>query len=451
MLSDPGADLDAPVPRRKGPAVEPLAVDEEELDLTLDDDPDEETPSDADDTTGVDVEGTGDETPASLSGDDGAGFAIGEESELGLDAGAQGRGFETPAVAAPAATRLGRGAGAADPHGDSFDLAAELSEALEDDDGASTGSFRSDAEADVFAAVFSEFKKGVSATLGEGDQEAHYDLGIAYREMGLLDDALGEFRTAMSSPKRRVDCLHMLGLCLVDLGRAGEAVQQFQQALAAPESSDEQRLAVNFELGVAYECLGELEKARGVWEAVAAVDPAFCAVEERIANLGQAPPAAAESGYESFRDLFDDSDESAPDPDPDADTAEQSFESFEDLEDGLDDDDAMDAGLADAAVALDPDDTLEPEPEPEPPPRRRKKISFVSDSPRTRSRTSRACAASSRRGRPTTRSRASSAGCARARACWSSPVTSARARPWCCAGCSRTSRRISSRPACWWC
>jgi tetratricopeptide (TPR) repeat protein len=379
MLSDPGADLDVSAPRRKGPAVEPLAVDEEELDLTLDDDPDEDTPADADDTTGVDVAEAGDEMPASLSGEDGAGFAIGEEGEPGLDTDAQGRGFEIGAAALPAATRRGRGAPAPDPHGDSFDLAAELSEALEDDDGASTGSFRSNAEADVFAAVFSEFKKGVSATLGEGDQEAHYDLGIAYREMGLLDDALGEFRTAMSKPARRVDCLHMLGLCLVDLGRAGEAVQQFQQALAAPGTSDEQRLAVNFELGVAYERLGELEKARGAWEAVTAVDPSFCAVEERIANLGQAPPAAAESGYESFRDLFDESDDPERDPDDtaEADTAEQTFESFEDLEDGLDDDDATDSGRDDAAVALDPDETLEPEPEPEPPPRRRKKISFV--------------------------------------------------------------------------
>ena len=116
--------------------------------------------------------------------------------------------------------------------------------------------------------------------LSEGDHEAHYDLGIAYREMGLLGDAVSEFRAAMGSPARRIDCLHMLGLCTLEQGGAADAARHFEQALAAPDATPEQQLAVRFELGRAFDALGDRVRARAAFEAVAAVDPTFCDVEE---------------------------------------------------------------------------------------------------------------------------------------------------------------------------
>ncbi len=87
-----------------------------------------------------------------------------------------------------------------------FDLAAELSESFDQDPDASgsgtTGAGgRGGTSGDGFASVFAEFKKGVSETLSEGDHQAHYDLGIAYREMGLLNDAITELRLAMIDPR----------------------------------------------------------------------------------------------------------------------------------------------------------------------------------------------------------------------------------------------------------
>ena len=54
-------------------------------------------------------------------------------------------------------------------------------------------------EEEGFEQVFHAFKSGVERELGESDHEARYDLGIAYKEMGLLDDAIGEFRIAMQA------------------------------------------------------------------------------------------------------------------------------------------------------------------------------------------------------------------------------------------------------------
>ena len=196
------------------------------------------------------------------------------------------------------------------PGGDdaNFDLAAELSEVFgEDRDGASgSGASGSD---DGFAAVFGEFKKGVSRMLSEGDHEAHYDLGIAYREMGLLGDAISEFRAAMGNDARRIDCLHMMGLCTLEQGSAAAAVQHFEEALAAKNATPEQQLAVRFELGRAFQALGDRVRARSAFEAVAAIDPTFCDVEERLETVDdeskpEAPAAAAGAGFESFDDLM---------------------------------------------------------------------------------------------------------------------------------------------------
>jgi tetratricopeptide (TPR) repeat protein len=257
--------------------------------------------------------------------------------------------------------------------GSGFDLAAELSGVLED--ASSSGGFGASGEDDGFSSIFREFKKGVSDTLGDADHEAHYDLGIAYREMGLLDDAVGEFQAALASPARRVDSLHMLGLCTLALGCAKEAVQHLDAALDTPDIGEEQALATRFELGSAYESLGEIEKARGAWQAVAAMDPGFCEVELRLAALGEATresPEPAEEGYESFVDLFEEADnEDTGSAEPRA----AAHESFSDLIADANAD-AEEAGVP-AAPEEPPPAEAAPEAEARPRWRRKKKISFV--------------------------------------------------------------------------
>ncbi len=182
-----------------------------------------------------------------------------------------------------------------------FDLAAELSAAL--DEAVGEGARSGAAGDEGFREVFGAFKRGVEAALDSGDHEAHYDLGIAYREMGLLDDAIAEFRSAMQSATRRIDCLHMLGLCVLAQGRSEEAIDLLAHALGAPDVAQDQELAIRFELGRAYQQAGDVKKARSAWEKVASVDPDFCEVSELLASLfaRSAPPGAE---LESFGDLI---------------------------------------------------------------------------------------------------------------------------------------------------
>ena len=262
----------------------------------------------------------------------------------------------------------------------SFDLAAELSEALDGDEGSSSGNLGAGAEDDGFAAVFHEFKKGVSKALSEADHETHYDLGIAYREMGLLDDAIGEFQLAMGSPSRRVDSLHMLGICSHELDRAEEAVVHLQSALEAPEVTDGQAMAIRFELGLAFESIGQIDAAREAWTIVAAADPSFCEVEKHLAALEDAKSEREpDAGFESFNDLFEAEDE-APEADEEGEGEPvASHESFEDLiaeaNEPLLEDDSGFGGPGDTASA--PQAPAPPRPQPGAPRRRKKKISFV--------------------------------------------------------------------------
>jgi pilus assembly protein FimV len=288
-----------------------------------------------------------------------------------------------------------------------FDLAAELSEALTDATPATRAGASTDQEG--FSSLFSEFKRGVSRTLGEGDVETHFDLGIAYREMGLLDDAIGEFHYALGSAVRRLDALHMMGLCALDVGRASDAIGHLEQALASPDVPAERETALRFDLGRAQEAAGDRDRALDAFRRVAELDAEFQDVGARIEALllgpaatddGDTSEAEGDEVYESFDDLIAEAaDEASPVAAAEPAVAE-SYENFDEFLSDDEDDEAVSADPLDdesdteesveiesgAAVAVVTDveasiesDVPEPpaaEPEPPPGPTRRRKVSF---------------------------------------------------------------------------
>jgi tetratricopeptide (TPR) repeat protein len=136
--------------------------------------------------------------------------------------------------------------------------------------------------------VFAEFKKGLAKVVKPEDVDTHYDLGIAYREMGLIDDALNEFSVAREGcmgKKREVDCLTMIGLLQVQKGDASASVSTFKQALASEHAIGEVAKAIGFELGMAYEATGESGKALYHFQRVAALDPKFREVSGHVERL----------------------------------------------------------------------------------------------------------------------------------------------------------------------
>lgn len=131
--------------------------------------------------------------------------------------------------------------------------------------------------------LLSEFQRGVEAQLA-GDAQSHYDLGMTYREMGLLDQAVDSFRVAVGEPRLAARALEMIGRCHAGQGRWAEAVGEFRRALQqpVPEGGDAE---LRFHFAHALVELGEAESALAEYEIVSEQMPGYEDVDERIAAL----------------------------------------------------------------------------------------------------------------------------------------------------------------------
>ena len=140
--------------------------------------------------------------------------------------------------------------------------------------------------------VFDEFR----AELGEmgsedEDLETHYNLGIAFREMGLLEEAIGEFQKVAKANDRgkvfryAMQCCTLLGLAFMEKGQPNIAAIWYERALNTQGIDGESKLALRYDLGVAQESAGDLEAALKSFSQVYAVNIDYRDVAERIASL----------------------------------------------------------------------------------------------------------------------------------------------------------------------
>jgi len=173
---------------------------------------------------------------------------------------------------------------------DAFDLAAELASEmgqLEDEEVAPAEPAADDFQYSVDE-VFAEFKKGLAKVVRPEDVNTHYDLGIAYREMGLIDDAIGEFTIALEAcrgTKKEIDCWTMIALLQKTNGDHAAAVESYKCALVNEHAVGETQKALEFELGVTWEGLGEPGKALYHFARVAKLDGQYRDVASIVSRL----------------------------------------------------------------------------------------------------------------------------------------------------------------------
>jgi len=138
--------------------------------------------------------------------------------------------------------------------------------------------------------ILAEFKEGVFQQVGQEEYRQHYDLGISYKEMGLLEDAISEFQLASKGEQERLAAFEMLGLCFMERGEPRFAIKQFERGLTTPGHSDEEYIGLHYYLGTAYEQLGELDKARQSYENAYGIDVSFRDVSQKLIALQPAAP-----------------------------------------------------------------------------------------------------------------------------------------------------------------
>jgi len=142
------------------------------------------------------------------------------------------------------------------------------------------------------AEVFQEFRNELGE-LGEEDEdlETHYNLGIAYREMGLVDEAIGEFQKVAKAVQKgkpfrySMNCSTLLGLCFMEKGEPKIASLWYQRALEVPGLEQEAVLALRYDLGIALEQAGDSDKALDSFRQVYAMNIDYRDVSDRISEL----------------------------------------------------------------------------------------------------------------------------------------------------------------------
>jgi hypothetical protein len=130
----------------------------------------------------------------------------------------------------------------------------------------------------------------------EDDPETHYNLGVAFREMNLLDEAIGEFQKVVKGAGKRphppnyLQACTLLATCFMDKGMAPLAVKWYCRALETPELDEDALLALQYDLGVAYEQAGDLPRALEKFTEVYGRNIDFRDVAEKIRAFQQKRP-----------------------------------------------------------------------------------------------------------------------------------------------------------------
>ncbi|TDI96119.1 MAG: tetratricopeptide repeat protein [Deltaproteobacteria bacterium] len=161
---------------------------------------------------------------------------------------------------------------------ESFDLAAEL-DSLPDHDlaGQMSGGFDE---------VFRAFKREIQRQIGEDESEAHYDLAIAYKEMGLLDDAVSELELVRKAGTMPLEAFAVLqASCKLSLGRPAEAAEVLEEALSSGGGDPATEAPLHYELGEALLADGRRPEALDAFRKTAAIEPDYREVSERIDQL----------------------------------------------------------------------------------------------------------------------------------------------------------------------
>ncbi len=144
--------------------------------------------------------------------------------------------------------------------------------------------------------VFARFVDLPTQDYEQDDAETHYNLGIAYREMGLQDEALKEFRLSANDSDRKLDSLTLQGLCFRDQGKFADAEELFAALLSLDSLDSDRLLALRYELGLLFESAGRKGEALQVFREIFGTNPGFRDTMQKITIL---------SGKKSSFDLSD--------------------------------------------------------------------------------------------------------------------------------------------------
>jgi len=142
-----------------------------------------------------------------------------------------------------------------------------------------------------FEELRSELGLMESVSVADSDYETHYNLGTAYKEMGLFDDAVEEFQEAvkLATPdddsRRYLQCCHSLGYCFMEKSMPRLAQLWYEKALQSKDVTTEEKHALSYEIALTYESQGKTKEAAEVYSEIYAIDVTYRDVKDKLEAL----------------------------------------------------------------------------------------------------------------------------------------------------------------------
>jgi tetratricopeptide (TPR) repeat protein len=135
------------------------------------------------------------------------------------------------------------------------------------------------------SAIVSDFKIKVDKKIGTADLEARYNLGIAYLEQDLIDDAIKEFKLASQDEKWELESFTNLGECYKRQNDLSEAIKWYEKAIKLVGADSIQSYALKYEIASLYEAKKESDKALRLFGEVLEWNPEYGDVTARIESI----------------------------------------------------------------------------------------------------------------------------------------------------------------------
>ena len=130
--------------------------------------------------------------------------------------------------------------------------------------------------------LFSEFKKGVEKQIDKEDYETHYNLGIAYKEMGLTNESIEEFAKASHDDGRFLDCCFMIANVYEETGEIDQALEWLESGVSRAEADGRDVKPLLYEAGRVLEATGQTDRSKEYYQRVYDISPKFRNVAKKI-------------------------------------------------------------------------------------------------------------------------------------------------------------------------